>query len=164
MADRALLPERKFLTEKEWRILGALESGPRRYTDLRQTGVYGNKGLADALSRFLAAGLVRRDERRCTYQLTVDGGKQVYMWWVFMALDSYSRTVAYREFKETAELLWSIILERRAGPRKPLVPIPKRARRKCPRKTKSWKTIVRTTGKRAGARKSLTYTDGQTST
>ncbi|MDG7011773.1 MAG: hypothetical protein JRN17_01625 [Nitrososphaerota archaeon] len=112
-------PGRPF-TAKEAKLLQALGSGPRRYTDLLRAGGYGSKGLALALARLRAAGLVARDGRgkNSIYRLTDEGRKQALRWWMAGELEAFSEEATYDELRGTAERMYSLLLsERRAEKR-----------------------------------------------
>ena len=112
-------PGRPF-TAKEAKLLQTLGSGPRRYTDLLRAGGYGSKGLALALARLRAAGLVARDGRgkNSIYRLTDEGWKQTLRLWVVGELEAFSEEATYDELRGTAERMYSVLLsERRAAKR-----------------------------------------------
>ena len=102
------------LTTKEAKLLHSLESGPRRYSDLLRAGEYGNKGLALALARLRAAGLVARDGRKNrAYRLTDEGRKQVLRWWMADELEAFSAGATYEEFRMTVERMFSLMQSER---------------------------------------------------
>ena len=102
------------LTTKEAKLLHSLGSGPRRYSDLLRAGEYGNKGLALALARLRAAGLVTRDGRKNrTYRLTDEGRKHALQRWMAGELEAFSADAPYEEFRMTVERMYSLMKSER---------------------------------------------------
>ena len=97
------------LTAKEAKLLQALGSGPRRYTDLLQVGGYGSKGLALA-----PPGLVTTaGGKNRTYRLTDEGRKQALRWWMAGELEAFSGDITYEELRGTIEQTYSLLLSER---------------------------------------------------
>ena len=104
------------LTTKEAKLLHSLGSGPRRYSDLLRAGEYGNKGLALALARLRAAGLVARDGRKRnsrTYRLTDVGRKHALQRWMAGELEAFSADTTYEEFRGKVEQMYSLLRSER---------------------------------------------------
>ncbi len=81
---------------------------------------YGSKGLALALARLRAAGLVARDGRgkNSICRLTDEGWKQALRLWMVGELEAFSEEATYDELRGTAERMYSVLLsERRAEKR-----------------------------------------------
>ena len=61
------------LTNKERELLAGLAEKPKRFKDLLELGVFGNKGLSIALDRFAQLGYLRKGDDDGRYSLTERG-------------------------------------------------------------------------------------------